>query len=254
MIKISTRIVLDIATGKLLEAESFDYEGPLALAGKGGSSGSSSTVQEIPAELKPLYAQTGTTLMGLQNENPISNYLGANPTPVAGLSGLQNKSLGLLSQNLSDATTPLEQSPIAQAGTRYFQSSIAPGITNQATLSGLGRSTANTNALAAAQAQIELPLLQAEQARRDQLINQGLAGGDVQRSVEQQGYNSEAMDYARRQALAEQSLFGPMGQLPSTFGQRSTQNTSGGGGGFLKALIPFLVPIASVFLYLSTIS
>lgn len=215
-----------------------------------GKGGSSSTTTNIPKELRPLYTQTGQNLMALQDLNPVSNYLGNHPTQIAGLSGLQNQSLGLLGQNLSDATGALEDAPIMQAGHRYVENTILPGVTNEATLSGLGRSTANTNARAAAEAQTMMPLLQGEQARRDQLINQGLYGGDVQRSVEQQGYNAQAQDYMRQQALAEQALFGVMGQLPSTFG--STTSTSG--GGLFKAIIPLLIPIASIFLCLSTMS
>lgn len=213
---------------------------------KGGSTSSSATT--IPRELKPLYAQTGQETMALQKANPVSNYLGENPTQIAPLSGTQNKSLDYLNRNLDTAmNTGLGDSDIAKAGQKYFQESIAPGITNQATLSGLGRSTANTNALAAAEAQTMLPLFQGEQARRDALIGEGFKGGDIERSVEQQGYNAEQADYQRRQALAEQALFGVSGQLPSTFGKSSSTS---GGGGLFKSLIPFLLPIASFYLAL----
>lgn len=161
-----------------------------------------------------------------------------------------------------------ENSPIVQAGTRYFQSAIAPGIENQATLSGLGRSTANTSALSAAQAQTMLPLLQGEEARQqglitgeqsrqdqlmqqaqarrdalitgeqgrtdtlatqqqarvDQLVTQGMTVGDAQRQVAQEANNAQAVDAQRRQAISESALFGPLGQLPSTFGQNVQQS------------------------------
>ena len=167
--------------------------------------------------------------MKLQTQNPVSNYLGANPTQIAGMSGTSGKSLDYLNRNLDDAMgTNLENSEIAQAGSRYFNESIAPGITNQATLSGLGRSTANTNALAAAQAQTMLPLFQGEQARRDNMIQEGFKAGDMERGIEQQGYNAEQADYLRRQALAEQALFGSLGMLPSTFGKTSSTSSDGG--------------------------
>lgn len=194
--------------------------------GKGG--GSSTTTASIPAELKPLYRQTGQNLRSLQDENPVSSYLGANPTRIADLSGTQRSSLGLLNQNLSSAMGPLEEAPIVQAGHRYFTGTIAPGIENRASLSGLGRSTALTNALSAAEAQTLLPMFQQEQARRDLMIEAGMRAGDAERAVEQQRYNAEAQDELRRQAIAEQALFGPMGQLPSTFG-RHTSTDSGGG-------------------------
>jgi len=234
--------------------------------GSGGSSGksSSTSTQEIPGELKPLYSQTGQKNIELQNQLPISEFTNPNPTKVAGFSGLQRSSSDLMGQHLREASgplsdagildttnrydslfsdfgTPLEESGIVQAGGRYFDKSIAPGITNQATLSGLGRSTANTNALAAAEAETMLPLMQGEQSRRDrlatgdqgrrdelmareqsrrdQLVNQGMAVGDAERQIEQERYNSEAQDALRRQGISEQALFGPMGQLPTTFGQ-----------------------------------
>lgn len=215
----------------------------------GGTSGKSSTEANIPGELKPLYTQTGKNIMGVQQASPLTEFLGTNPAKIADMSGTQSKSLSMLNSNLDSArSTPLENSDIVQAGNRYFNSSIAPGITNQATLSGLGRSTANTNALAAAEGQVMLPLLQGEQGRRDRMIQEGFAGGDIERSVEQQKNNADQADFLRRQGLSEQALFGPMGQLPSTFGQ--TGKTSSSGGGMFKGLIPFLIPIASLFLSL----
>lgn len=202
---------------------------------KGGQSQQTTGSQNIPNELSGLYKTTGENLQRLQEQNPVSDYNRYNPVDVAPLSGTSQKSLGYLNQNLDEAMgTPLEQSPIAQAGHRYFEGAIAPGITNQATLSGLGRSTANTNALAAAEAQTALPLLQGEQQRRDQMISGGLQAGDIERGVTQEANNARYADFLRRQGLAEQGLFGPMGQLPSTFGQSSTSKTKGGGGGMFK--------------------
>lgn len=200
---------------------------------KGPQTSKTEGQQNIPSEFSGLYKTTGENIAGLQNQNPISDYMRAQPVTVAPLSGTQQKSLGYLNQNLDEAMgTPLEQSPIAQAGHRYFEGSIAPGITGQATLSGLGRSTANTNALAAAEAQTALPLMQQEQARRDAMINAGFAGGDIERSVEQEANNAAYADFLRRQGLTEQGLFGPLGQIPSTFGQSSKSKSSGGGGLF----------------------
>jgi len=272
--------------------------------GKGGSSGASTQTTEIPEQLKPLYHDTGERTLRAQGENPIDQYIGARPAKIAPLAQTQTRSINLVNENLDDALGPLteaeifrgrgatgpnmlegtsgpldnseifaahkrmgnlEDSEIAQAGGRYFNKSIAPGITNEATLSGLGRSTANTNARAAAEAETMLPLIQAEQARRDSIlrgeqgrrdtlrgserdrldtllrseqgrqdamIGQGLQAGDIERGVEQQGYNAEMQDFLRRQGLSEQALFGPLGQLPSTFGQSGTTKTSGGGGMF----------------------
>ncbi len=204
--------------------------------GKGTAGSSTSTTSnQIPPEYQALSSQTGTNISALQNADPISQYLGPNPTQIAPLSPTQSSALGMLNTNLNDArNTPLEESPIAQAGTRYFNNTIAPGVIGQATLSGLGRSTALTNALGAAQANTELPLLQGEQARRDQLINQGFTGGDIERSVTQQGYNAAQQDAIRRQALAEQALFAPLGALPSTTGTQVAGKNSSSGGGLFK--------------------
>lgn len=195
----------------------------------GGNSGSSKTSATIPAELAPLYTQTGKNVQALQNSDPITNFTSAHPATIAPLSGTQQKSLSALNSNLDSLGTPLEQSEIVRAGQRYFDQSVAPGIINQATLSGIGRSTALTNALASAQSGAAVPLLQGEQARRDAMIGQGLQGGDVERSVSQEANNAVQADFLRRQALSEQAIYGPLGQLPSTFGQTSKTSSSGGG-------------------------
>lgn len=179
-------------------------------------------------------------LNGPQDAGWMQEFTGRNPTQVAELSGTQQKSLGLLNRNLDDAMSPLDQSQIVQAGNRYFDTSIAPGIENSATLSGLGRSTALEAGRSAAEAQTMLPLLQGEQNRRDQMISAGFTGGDIERSVEQQSYNAAAQDSIRRQALAEQALFSPMGALPSTLGQSGTSKTSGSGGLFKAILLPWI--------------
>lgn len=171
-------------------------------------------------------------LNGPQDPGWIAEFAESNPTQIAPLSGTQGRSLDLLNTNLSDATKPLEESSIVQAGNRYFDTSIAPGIENSATLSGLGRSTALEAGRSAAEAQTMLPLLQQEQARRDAMIGQGFTGGDIERGVEQQGYNAEAQDMLRRQALAETALFSPLTGLPSVTGQTGSTTQSGSGGLF----------------------
>jgi hypothetical protein len=200
--------------------------------GKGSSSGSTQQHAEIPAELKELYNKTGDNIRDIQRTNPVLDYIGSRPARIAPMSRTQNRSLDLMNYNLDDAMRPLGDSDIVRAGTEYFDKSIAPGITNEATLSGLGRSTALSNARAAAHAQTALPLFQAEQARRDAMIGKGFEAGDIERGVEQQGYNADTADFLRRQGLAEQALFGPMGQLPSTFGQSATTKNSGASGMF----------------------
>lgn len=212
----------------------------------GGSRGSSSTsTQEIPAELKPLYSQTGTKVMGLQEEAPISTYLTPRPAEIAPLSPTQQTSLDLLNRNLMEVGQPLEEAPIVGAGKRYFESQVAPGIENRATLSGLGRSTALENARATAEAATVLPIMQGEQARRDSMIEAGLRGGDIERAVEQDTLTAEMEDYLRSRALAEKALFAPVSDIPSTFGQATRGRESGGG---MFKILPWLFLLGALWI------
>lgn len=200
----------------------------------GGGGGTSQTTNNIPAELSGLTTKSANTIGNLQDQLPLSDFTKDLPAAVAGLSGTSQRSVDLMNRNLSDAMQPLENSALVNAGTNYFNQSIAPTITNEATLSGLGRSTANTNALAAAQAETMLPLLQGEQARRDAMIGQGMQVGDAERRVQQEKMNAEYQDMIRRQNLAEQALYATMPSLPSTLGQTTISKQSGGGGGLFK--------------------
>jgi hypothetical protein len=195
----------------------------------GGQSGSSSTKATIPKELRPLYSQTGQELQNLQNQAPVSGFTGSNPLKVAPLADTQRMSLGNIQEQLRGGAGPLESSPIVGAGQRYYEANIAPGIENRAALSGLGRSTALTNALASTEATTMLPLFQGEEARRERLGALGLQAGQVERGAEQDVNTAEYQDFLRRQGLSEQALFGPMGQLPSTIGQKTSTSSSGGG-------------------------
>lgn len=195
----------------------------------GGGSGTSKSTETatIPDELKGLYSNTAYNVTNLQNNDPVQAYAKYNPMQVAPLSNTQNLAIGNIDRSLQDAqNTPLENAPIVQAGTRYFNQAIAPGIENQSSLSGLGRSTALTSALGAAQANTILPLLQGEQQRRDQLVNTGMQTGDVERSAAQDVNTANYQDFLRNQALAEQATFGPLGQLPSTIGQQTSTKTA----------------------------
>ena len=66
-------------------------------------------------------------------------------------------------------------------------------------------------------------------------------GGELERGIEQERNVNEQRDYLRRQAIAEQSIFGPLGQfVPSTLGQSSTTTSKESGGGGLTVLCGFL--------------
>ena len=67
--------------------------------------------------------------------------------------------------------------PAVAAANETFQQAMMPMIQNQAALSGLGRSTAMTNALSAQQAQTMLPLIQEAMAREERGIGQEVQTG-----------------------------------------------------------------------------
>lgn len=57
--RVNTKVVIDIASGNILERESYEWSGPVAYAGgKGGSSGSTTTTYQPPSYIQP-YLETG---------------------------------------------------------------------------------------------------------------------------------------------------------------------------------------------------
>lgn len=207
--------------------------------GGGGTRSRTEQRAELPPELRPLFAESSGRVLELQRAAPVQPFLEARPQRVPGLSALQERGLGeipglfeLASRRVTGEGLP--QSASFQAAQRAFTTAIEPRIQNQAALAGLGRSTALTNALAQAEAQYLAPLIEAELAREErglereaQLrtagIEAALRGGGLERGVEQERSAAEQQDLLRRQALAEQALFMPFGQLaPSSIGQVST--------------------------------
>ena len=51
-----------------------------------------------------------------------------------------------------------------------------------------------------------------------QAIGQSREQGALERGIDQEGVDADQRERVRLQALAEQSLFGPLGILPSTIG------------------------------------
>jgi len=164
------------------------------------------------------------------------------------LSNLQDFSLQGLSPDNNYAF--FDQSPTIKAAMKAFEAKALPTIQNQANLSGLGRSTAASNAIANAQGQIMTPLLQseldrqerssvrtadatrqqiqdllqlsgAEQGRQTGAVNTLMQTGGVERGVGQSAEDAAYQDFLRRQALSETGTFLPFGQsMPSAFGSR----------------------------------
>ena len=179
-----------------------------------GSGGQTSTTKaSVPKELSGLYSQTGRNVQDLQNKAPVDKFIGSY-TP----SGYSRSAEGGYTPTFGEGVTPggaplryrdimrargegLESSPSIKAARQSFEAGAVPRLKNEYALSGLGYSTALPRAIAGAEAQYMLPVIQSELDR------------------EQTGINAEYNDFTRQQGLSEQGLFGPLNQIPSTFGQ-----------------------------------
>jgi hypothetical protein len=206
----------------------------------GGTSESRTRQQaQIPPELQPLYQESAGRVLEFQRGQPLTPFAQPSPLRVPGLTGLQQRGMAevprlfdLAGRQVTGAN--LQSSPSLQAARQAFTTAIEPRIVNQATLAGLGRSTAVPQALAQAEAQYLSPLIEAELGREERgigreaqlrlgAIEEAFRGGGMERDVEAQRAAAEQQDFLRRQALAEQGLFLPFGQLaPSAIGQVST--------------------------------
>lgn len=153
---------------------------------------------------------------GLQAFNPAQQYASQVPADFYNLLAL---SQGV---NLAPTGAGLANSPSLTAAQQAFNTAILPTIENQAAVSGLGRSTALTNAIAQAQAQYMLPIVQDELNREFQgnlqrygaLQNIGLQGaGAAERGIER------GSNVSLQQAMATQQLPQIMGSASSLLTQ-----------------------------------
>lgn len=221
--------------------------------GGGGERTVTTNSADLAPELKPLFQQSAGRVMGLQDAAPLQPFLQSSPLQIAGLSPIQQQAVARTPRlfDLQDQTqqyagvkplqiadlSPTQRAAIGQVGNVYetagkrvtgetlrdspaiaaardtFRSSAVPNIVDQLTLSGLGRSTAVPNAIARAEAEFLLPVIQSELGREENAIardaqirlagiGQGLQAGDVERSVGQQRNEAEYQDFLRRQGLA----------------------------------------------------
>lgn len=179
----------------------------------------------------------------------------------------QSPGLQIAGQRISGQS--IVDDPAIAAALANFRQNVQPGIENQATLAGLGRSTALTNALATSQAQMLAPMYESAFGREGDRINRlggaaenelgrrerssvrsaeanqnsinqlmslsemlygrrqgtqqaAMAAGQTERGIRQAGLDAQNQDYLRRQALSEQGLFTPFGQMmPSAIGSRT---------------------------------
>lgn len=173
-----------------------------------------------------------------------------------------------------------ENSDYYKTALNAFKTGAAPTIENQMALAGLGRSSSMARALGDSWAgvvpsvlsQYSTQYVEPEMARQESDINrqinslaslvpilfsagtqdtarmnQAIASllqtGNMERSIEQAKNDAEYSDMLRRQALAEEALYTPMGMLlPSSIGQSAktvggsttTQSSLGGTGGLFK--------------------
>jgi hypothetical protein len=247
----------------------------------GGGGQKSQTTQNVPWELSGLYSGTGQRLSrgqeSIWGDGGDSEFMNARVRDIAPRSAGQDfaSQLTLRSANPSSyepwarqaiagaqgqaqrtvTGSGLATDPAIQAARTAFREGAAKNIVDQQSLSGRGRMNSVDNALANAEAQFMLPVIQeglareergidrqigtygntanqlmnlgqAETARNLSAIQAGQQTGATERGIEQERLDAPFQDYLRRQNLAEQFLFGPMGQLPSTIGQ--TVKTSGG--------------------------
>ena len=182
---------------------------------------------------------------------------GGNPATAFGVSAAPGE-LRAIDQytqaNPAGGGNQIANNPAVTAAINDFNLNAAPTIENQMALSGLGRTSATANALARAQASMLTPLYQqslnladaaaARQAaavqsqaamllgygqdqtnRLDNAIQQSLAAGQDERAIRQQYGDAAYNDFMRRQALSEESTYGPFGQtVGSQFGSTVHQS------------------------------
>ena len=222
-----------------------------------GGGGTSYTSTTIPTELKPLFAQTGTKVMGIQNQaaGTLSSFFNKTPQVVPNatpgqldiLAAQRERALGdprtpeelmALEQAQQFLSVPFGELPSTLAG---FQAIRNP-ILNETALAGLGNSDAVTSNLAAGLS----PLLQTEMQMRlgliPQLANLGAAAAqresgllgeygqseEAMRQIQAQKAEADYLDMVRRQQLGTQFTAGLLQPLPSAL-SRSTSTTTGGG-------------------------
>lgn len=228
----------------------------------GGGSGSSTTTSQasIAPELQPLFAQTASNVMGLQN-NPnakLDPFLNSQPQYIPQMSPEQQ---ALLQYQGSRAFGPIATGPEMAGLNQYSQLfggqigqspytqqatyAASRPMLNELSMAGLGNSSAVSNVMSEA----ALPYIGKEIDMRynavPQLFNLGqtLSGrqsallGEYGQGLGQQqdlaGQQAEANfnDFLRRQALSQSLTTGVLGTLPTTGLTNSTSTTKQNSGG-----------------------
>lgn len=114
--KVITRCVIEIASGRVIEEDAFDYQGPVAEA-KGGGTSTSTTTTTLPAWLQPYAEQFIKSYQGeVYDENGNLKEQPDNLTQnVAGFTQYQQAALDNIG-NLSGGTQAVANTGLGQAG------------------------------------------------------------------------------------------------------------------------------------------
>src|SRR5262247_2268083 len=136
----------------------------------GGTRTKTSQEPQVPQYLSDLTQTSGERIKEYQAADPLTGYAKASPLQVAPLSAREEAAYAKIPQigeigrrKVTGANLPT--SPSFAAAQEAYNTAIRPGIENTAAVSGLGRSTALTNADAAARAAYLQPTIESELAR-----------------------------------------------------------------------------------------
>ena len=225
--------------------------------GGGSQQGTSTTQATIPKELKPLYKQTASTIIGLQPQiaGQFDQFFGNQTQQIPGLTqGQQDigafQRMRAFDPNILNTSEQAAQrqlldlinSPVGSApGTIAAMQAARTPVLNDLAMSGLGNSDAvGTNLIGAyapiiaqeqmlrAQAIPQLQNLGATEAnRQSQYLSEYGMTEEKSRGIEEAQGQAVLADLLRRQGLGSQFTTGILSGMPSITG--STTKSSGGG-------------------------
>src|SRR5262245_45101628 len=204
----------------------------------GGTRTTTKQEPQVPSNVQNLTESSTRAAEAYQQAAPLTGFAGESPLKVAPLSAREEAGYAKIPQigeigRRKVTGANIQSSPSFQAANEAYNTAIRPGVENRAAVSGLGRSTALTNADAAARAAYLQPTVEGELAREERgnqnemnatlaEIQAGTGAGATERGIQQAGYEAVLNDLLRRQALSEQAVYQPFGQIaPSTIGQQS---------------------------------
>jgi hypothetical protein len=241
------------------------------MGGQSGTSQSQTPVNPtatIAPQVAPLVQQSAQQLQDVQPQIPITDFTGAQPQSIPGLTADQQGLINSLVQapygnQISapemaalfqvDALTggPVGSSPATQAGMQAWEQIVRPQVMQEQALQGTTGGGAADEAIANSASAAAVPLIQQEITNRvgtlptltgigqkstdteAQQLQAGLQAAQQPYDIESAQAQAEFADFLRRQGLAEEIDLGPiMSVMPSmimpTVANRATQAGSGG--------------------------